>query len=107
MHRQFTFDPITVCETTYAEYEVEEDVPSCQVIKEERCKTDPETGEETDECFKVPKRVCTQTKETNKKAIPHMACDARPKEVCGPEICPIVKGDRKCRDEVRHVSEFS
>ncbi len=57
----------TVCETTYAEYDVEEDVPACEYVKEERCKNHPDTGEQTDDCVSIPKRVCTQSKETNKK----------------------------------------
>ncbi len=38
--------------------------------------------------------------------MPKTVCDAKPKKVCGPETCPLEKGDRKCRDEIKHVSMF-
>ena len=43
-----------VCETRHKEFEVEEDVPQCTIVKEERCKPD-EHGEEW--CNIVPRRV--------------------------------------------------
>ncbi len=97
----------------------------CEIQEERQCTKDQD-GNDTDDCWIVPKRVCTKTMETNtkvkmntfvfkkkiyvktsvfaqKKVVPRTECNAVPKKVCGPETCPIVKGERRCRDETRHV----
>ena len=34
---------------------------------------------------------------------PDTSCASEPRQVCGPELCPIVRGEDVCRDEVREV----
>ena len=60
----------SVCETTYVEHEVEEDVPTCKVVKEEHCEEE-EKGAKERRCYHVPKQVCTQVRKVNKKASNH------------------------------------
>ena len=91
---------IIVCETFYKEFEVTEDIANCRTVKEERCTMD-EKGNEW--CMNVPRQVCSKSTGPSKKVMPKTECRSLPKDVCGPETCPIVKGDRKCRNEIKHV----
>ena len=50
--------------------------------------------------------VFLQANTPTKKVVPSTDCQSLPKEVCGPETCPIVKGERICRDQVKNV-EFT
>lgn len=34
---------------------------------------------------------------------PDTGCESVPKEICGPEACPVVRGEDVCRDEVQEV----
>ena len=51
----------TVCETDYKEYEVQEDIPDCEIIKDRRCVTN-DRGQEW--CMNVPRQQCTLRTET-------------------------------------------
>ncbi len=91
-----------VCQETERRFEVTDDKVDCKTVLEDVCPPDNEEGR----CRKVSKQVCELSKETSLKAgasAPAMECDAVPVKICGPEKCPIVKGDRICRDVVRHV----
>ena len=58
----------------------------------------------TEWCVDVPRQECSVTTETVKKKTPKTECGVKQTEVCGPEACPIVKGEKMCRNEVRTVS---
>ncbi|TRY78519.1 hypothetical protein TCAL_07167 [Tigriopus californicus] len=84
----------TVCQTTYEVVEVEESVPNCQVVKDEKC--DPAGN-----CYQVPRMQCQLTQEKVEKTIPSTDCQQETTEVCGPEACPMTKGQRLCEDQLK------
>ena len=86
-------------------------------------------SEDTESCEElVPKQSCEIGQETNKKVLYncigqcqyHMGdasvtninfqytketeCKKEPREVCGPESCPLVQGDKVCNTETKTVS---
>ncbi len=83
---------------------MEDDAPECHTVRETVC-----SGEdEKHSCAEVPRRVCTLGREKARRrpvggSSPAAECQSVPVEVCGPELCPIVKGERVCRSVVRHV----
>ncbi|XP_059084787.1 uncharacterized protein LOC131881833 [Tigriopus californicus] len=85
----------TVCDTTYHENEVTDDVANCNTVKEDVCDSDGEN------CRMVPRQVCQVDTVSSKKLTPEMDCRQEAREVCGPEICPIVQGERICVDELK------
>ncbi len=54
-------------------------------------------------CDNVPKRTCDVSSQTNVKLTPKTECKKEVAKVCGPETCPIVKGERICKDEIKTV----
>ena len=55
----------TVCETTYQRFIVEENVPQCAVVREERCGRDIGSG-----CVLVPRMKCEFMANNVTKTIP-------------------------------------
>ncbi len=107
MYAQHSVDIVllcVVCETIHEEHEVEEDVPNCETVLEEQCAED-KFGQEW--CDQVPRRECTLETQTSTKVTPKTECRKEAAEVCGPEVCPIVKGERRCRSEVKTVRRES
>lgn len=51
-----------VCETTYQEYQVDEDNPVCDTVQEEVC--------DGNDCKNIPKQVCTLAVKTSNKVKP-------------------------------------
>ena len=87
-----------VCETTYKEFEVEEDVVNCDVTEEYVCAEDDDN-----KCMNVPVKSCTTKKQLTTKVVPSEECNVVPREVCGPERCPIVKSEPTCITETKFV----
>merc|ERR1719361_566457 len=85
----------TICETIYHEDEVDDDVANC--VTEMICKDDKDCEEEE----KIPRRSCTVDQETNKKYTKETECSKEPREVCGPESCPLVQGEKECETETK------
>ncbi len=54
-------------------------------------------------CDNVPQRNCDVTRENNVKLTPKTECNKVEVQLCGPEACPIVKGERICTNEIRTV----
>ena len=54
-----------------------------------------------------PFQMCSVMQMTSTKLTPETDCRQESKEVCGPEVCPIVKGERVCANEVKTVSVSS
>ncbi len=52
-------------------------------------------------------RDCEIKDQKNTKLTPKTECRKEMAEVCGPEACPLVKGDRICRDEIKTVKIHS
>jgi hypothetical protein len=94
-----------VCETVYHENQVEDDVPDCYTDTQESCSLNEATGEEV--CRDVAKEVCTVNQETNTKMSQETDCNKRPREVCGPEVCPLTRGENDCNQEVKKVHIFT
>lgn len=92
----------TVCETRYKSYDINEDVVDCTVERVPWCE-DGTPEDEMENCPTVPKNMCEKRNVKSTKVVPKQDCNSVPKKVCGPEVCPITKGDRKCRDEVKHL----
>jgi len=86
----------TICETIYHENEVEDDVTNCNTV--DVCK---DGSEDTDNCELVPRQACEINQETNKKYTKETECSKEPREVCGPESCPLVQGDKVCDTETK------
>jgi hypothetical protein len=69
-----------------------------QTITEQVCTPD-EAGNAL--CRDITRQDCNISVETNKKYTQKTSCDKVVREVCGPEVCPLVKGDRMCTEEVK------
>jgi hypothetical protein len=91
----------SVCETIYSESQVDDDIPDCHTDTEEICSKNDATGEKV--CRDVAKEVCTVSQETNTKMSKQTDCNKRPREVCGPEVCPLTRGENACNQEVKKV----
>jgi hypothetical protein len=93
---------VAVCETVYHENQVADDVPDCHTEMGMICSKNDGTGEEV--CRKVAKQVCEVAQETNTKMSKSTDCNKRPREVCGPEVCPLTRGENSCNQEVKKVN---
>jgi len=91
---------VTVCETETSEPAVLDDVPNCEIEQTEVCNVNA-GGVQV--CRTVPQQKCSISQQENRKLSRSTDCKSVPREVCGPEACPIVKGDRICRNEVKTV----
>ena len=91
----------SVCETIYHEDEVDDDVANC--VTEMIC-IDP-LDEDCEEEEKIPRQSCTVDQETNKKYTKDTECRKEPREVCGPESCPLVQGEKECETQTKTVSK--
>ena len=89
-----------VCETETSNTEVSDDVPNCEIEQVEACKENA-AGETV--CRTVPRQKCELMQQVNAKLSRSTECKSVPREVCGPEACPVVRGDRICRNEVKTV----
>ena len=92
----------SVCKTNYNKFEVTEDEANCDIVKEKKCSLD-QRGKEW--CTDIPRQMCSKSSVTKEKVVPKTECRSLPKEICGPKNCPIIKGDRRCWNKTRHVSE--
>ena len=90
-----------VCETTFTEHEVTSDVAECATVLEEVCRDDPTTGSHV--CKSFPKQACTVVPVTKTEHVPETECKKIQTPVCGPEACPLTKGDPICFDEIKEV----
>ncbi len=54
----------------------------------------------------MPQHNCDIKKMQNVKLTPKTNCRKEVAEVCGPEACPIVKGDMVCKSEIKNVSSI-
>jgi len=91
------------CWTRNDPHLVEDDVPACRTVHEEKCE-DIQSGYTTEEkCTKWPKEVCTVQKERRQKYNPVTKCEKVPQEVCAPSGCGFVEGPEICHDEVKTV----
>ena len=82
---------------------MEDDIANCKTIYTKVCNNN-ETKSTAEECISVPKQVCSVMKMSNTKLTPQTDCRQESREVCGPEACPIIKGDIICGNEIRTVN---
>jgi len=94
---------VTECWTRNDPHLVEDDVPQCVTVKEEKCE-EIQSGYTTEEkCKTWPREVCTIQRERKEKYNPVTKCEKVPQELCGPSGCGFVEGPEVCQDEVRTV----
>jgi len=94
---------ISECWTKNDPHLVEDDVPRCQTVQEEKC-VEVTSGYTTEEdCKKWPREVCTISKETKRKFNPVTKCEKVPQTLCGPSGCGFVPGPEICHDEVKTI----
>ncbi len=89
---------ILVCEQIDQENPVSDDVPECGVVFEEQCENDDPTS-----CTQVSRTMCNITQEQNMAQLTD--CKKFPRLICGPETCPLVKGERTCKNKFKTVSK--
>ncbi|QQP39274.1 Uncharacterized protein FKW44_020101 [Caligus rogercresseyi] len=105
----------TFCETSYKEYNIEQDEPDCEIIEEERCEKIPidlihlphKPGQkpfaEKERCEKWPVKKCDIITKDVKKIHPNTECKKVARKVCAPSNCQIFPGEEICNDEKRTV----
>ena len=86
----------------YKDFEVNEDIVTCNTVEEEQCTVD-EGGAEW--CVQVPRQVCTKETQPVVKTSPKSECRTVKKTVCGKESCPMVNKGRKCNNVTKAVRE--
>jgi len=94
--RECTTEFETICETIYHEDEVDDDIANC--VTEVICKNGDAVCAPEEQ---VPKRSCTVEQEPNKKYTKETECKKEPREVCGPESCPLIQDEKECSTETK------
>ena len=89
-----------VCDKTFHELPVTEEVPVCLDVDQEICGVHQVTGERV--CKTFAKQECTTEERQVVRQVPQVQCRTVPAKVCGPEPCPIAS-DSICYDEFRQV----
>ena len=87
---------ISVCTTKWVNSTVNSEHPVCETVEEEICRDD--VG-----CKVFPRLQCSIETKNQVVMTPDTSCKSEPRQVCGPEVCPIVHGEEVCRDEVQEV----
>ncbi|TRY78248.1 hypothetical protein TCAL_06742 [Tigriopus californicus] len=90
----------TICEKDFHENEVEDHVPECEIQTKEVCQPDGSW------CSQVPQRICSIQHIPNVKLTHKTKCKQVNRKVCGPEVCPVVRGNEKCYTTVKSVSSY-
>ena len=95
---------LAVCETTYEEVKITEQVPKCETEMVNHCFESPESDEKI--CKDVAKQVCSLEPVESVKHVPSTECKTmeRPTTVCGPQHCPVTKSEPVCEDKMKMVS---
>lgn len=75
----------------------------CQTVEEEVCF--PVADSEEKVCKNYPKQECKLVEQTRKEFVPEVKCRKLETQVCGPEKCPLTKGEPVCYDEMKQVSK--
>merc|ERR1719193_2568217 len=91
------------CITTQEEHQVEDDIPQCETIVDEKCEQKTSGYTSFTDCSKWPREVCTLEKQLKKKFTPITRCDKVPVELCGPVGCGFKEGAEVCRDRTQTV----
>ena len=92
---------VSVCEKTFHEVEVPDQVTECQTVDEEVCFTDDTTEQRV--CKTFPKQQCEVVNGTKKEFVPEVDCKKMETPICGPEPCPLIRAEPVCYDEVKQV----
>jgi len=91
------------CSTREEVHQVEEDVPECETVVEEKCQ-DTTIGYTTKtECKKWPRRKCSLKSQIVRKVTPDTSCRKIPVVMCGPKGCGFSEGAEECRKKVKTV----
>lgn len=96
----------TECSTRDRVHQVEDDVPECETVMEEKCQENSEGYTTSEECKKWPRKVCSLKRKFVRKVTPETACKKIPVVMCepkGPEGCGYYEGVEECREKVKTV----
>jgi len=94
---------VSECWTKNDPHIVDDDIPRCETIYEEKC-VDTQVGYVTDtECKKWPREVCSISRERKTKYNPVTKCEKVPQQLCGPSGCGFTQGPEECYDKVKTV----
>lgn len=91
------------CVTQREVHKVEDDIPNCQTLVEERCKENTSGYTTNVECSKWPREECTLFKKQSTKYTPSTSCSKIPVELCGPPGCGFKEGPEECHERVKTV----
>ncbi|QQP39252.1 Uncharacterized protein FKW44_020075, partial [Caligus rogercresseyi] len=103
----------TTCETTFKEYEIDQDEPICKTVEELRCNTEPvellnlpkANGRgpfaQKERCEKWPVQKCDVRHKRVKKIHPESDCKKVPRQVCSANNCVTLPGPKVCNEETR------
>lgn len=94
---------ISECWTKNDPHLVEDDVPRCQTVYDEKCEQTTSGYVTEENCRKWPREVCTIARESKQKFNPVTKCEKVPQQLCGPSGCGFVQGPEICHDETKTV----
>ncbi|XP_040571542.1 uncharacterized protein [Lepeophtheirus salmonis] len=102
------------CETRFKKYDILQDEPECELVKDLRCKNitidllhiphDNDGGSKVpyavkETCENWPKQKCELKKKTVQKIHPKTECKKVSREVCAPENCETLPGEEICHED--------
>merc|ERR1711970_1605354 len=84
------------CVTEQHEHQVEDDVPECRTVVDEKCEDITSGYTSSQKCSKWPREECVLSKQNRKKYTQQTKCEKIPVTLCGPAGCGFVEGDEVC-----------
>ena len=91
------------CITEQHEHQVEDDVPECKTVVDEKCEDVTSGYTATQKCSKWPREECILSKKNRKKYTPQTRCEKIPVTLCGPAGCGFTEGDEVCYDRTQTI----
>eukprot|EP00092_Neocalanus_flemingeri_P023887 GFUD01025912.1.p1 GENE.GFUD01025912.1~~GFUD01025912.1.p1 ORF type:complete len:697 (+),score=162.50 GFUD01025912.1:64-2154(+) len=91
------------CVTEQLEHQVEDDVPECQTVVDEKCEDITSGYTSSQQCSKWPREECVLSKQNRKKYSPQTRCEKIPVTLCGPAGCGLVEGDEVCYERTQTI----
>ena len=82
---------------------MQEDVPQCKIVEEDICNENIVGYSTSENCLKVPRKVCTLKTQSVRKVTPDTTCKKIAVEMCGPKGCGYSEGAEECREKVKNV----
>ena len=89
----------TECWTKTVRHQVDDDVPECLPVVEEKCVEVTEGYSTSQQCSEVTRLQCSIKKQTKWKYEPVTECRAAPVTLCAPAGCGFSEGPEICYDK--------